>query len=75
MNSILKQTIIAVATVALSVTAACKSDETPAELEATAGAEAVASEEAAVEGEPVVERRQAKKATEDAEKAAAEAGE
>ncbi len=74
MNSILKYTIIAVATVALSLTAACKSDETPAELEATAGAEAVTSEEAAVEGEPVVAKRQAKKAAEDSEKAAEEAG-
>ena len=36
MNSTLKHTIVAMATVALSVTAACKSDEGPEELEATA---------------------------------------
>jgi len=75
MKSTLKHTIIAVATAALTVTAACKSDEGPAELEATAGEEAVISEEAALEGEPVVARRQAKKAVDDSEKAAAEAAE
>jgi hypothetical protein len=73
MNSALKHTIVAMATVALSVTAACKSDEGPAELEASAGAEAVTAEEAAAEGEPVVERRNAEKAVEDSEKAEAEA--
>jgi len=64
--------IVAMATVALSVTAACKSDEGPEELEATAGAEAITAEEAAAEDEPVVARRNAKKATEDSEKAEAE---
>jgi hypothetical protein len=73
MNSTLKHTIIAMATVALSVTAACKSDDSPEELEATAGAEAITAEEAAAEGEPVVARRNAEKAAEDSEKAAAEA--
>ena len=73
MNSTLKHTIIAMATVALSVTAACKSDDSPEELEATAGAAAITAEEAAAEGEPVVARRNAEKATEDSEKAAAEA--
>jgi hypothetical protein len=73
MNSALKHTIVAMATVALSVTAACKSDEGPAELEASAGAEAVTAEEAAAEGEPVVARRNAEKAVEDSEKAEAEA--
>jgi hypothetical protein len=73
MNSALKHMIIAMATVALSVTAACKSDEGPEELEATAGAEAITAEEAAAEGEPVVERRNAEKAIEDSDKAAEEA--
>ena len=73
MNSTLKHTIVAMATVALSVTAACKSDEGPEELEATAGAEAITAEEAAAEGEPVVERRNAEKAIEDSDKAAEEA--
>ncbi len=39
MNSALKHTIIAMATVALSMTAACKSDDGPEAAEATAGAE------------------------------------
>jgi hypothetical protein len=73
MNSALKYTIVAIATVALSVTAACKSDEGPEELEATAGAEAATSVEASEEGEPVVARRNAKKAAEDSDKAAVEA--
>jgi hypothetical protein len=47
MNSALKHTIIAMATAALSMTAACKSDDGPEASEATAGAEAAASEEAA----------------------------
>ena len=65
--------IVAMATVALSMTAACKSDDSPQELEATAGAEAVTAEEAEAEGEPVVARRNAEKAIEDSEKAEAEA--
>ena len=73
MNSALKHTIVAMATVALSVTAACKSDEGPEELEASAGAEAVTAQEAAAEGEPVVARRNAEKAVDDSEKAEAEA--
>ena len=73
MNSALKHTIVAMATVALSVTAACKSNEGPEELEATAGAEAVTAEEAEAEGEPVVARRNAEKSIEDSEKAEAEA--
>jgi hypothetical protein len=73
MNSALKHMIIAMATAALTVTTACKSDESPEELEATAGAEAVTAEEAAAEGEPVVERRNAEKAIEDSDKAAEEA--
>jgi hypothetical protein len=73
MNSTLKHMIVAMATVALSMTAACKSDDSPQELEATAGAEAVTAEEAAAEGEPVVARRNAEKAVEDSDKAAAEA--
>ncbi|MGB5695575.1 MAG: hypothetical protein WBM46_07990 [Polyangiales bacterium] len=40
MNSALKQTIIAMATAALSMTAACKSDSGPEATEATTGAEA-----------------------------------
>jgi uncharacterized low-complexity protein len=39
MNSALKHTIIAMATAALSMTAACKSDDGPEATEATAGAE------------------------------------
>lgn len=51
MNSALKHTIIAMATAALSITAACKSDDGPDAAEATAGAEAAAAEaEAAAEG-------------------------
>lgn len=51
MNSALKHTIIAMATAALSMTAACKSDDGPDAAEATAGAEAAAAEaEAAAEG-------------------------
>jgi|GEM_PF-1515956 len=42
MNSALKHTIIAMATAALSLTAACKSDNGPEASEATAGAEAPA---------------------------------
>ncbi len=51
MNSALKHTIIAMATAALSMTAACKSDDGPDAAEATAGAEAAAAEaEGAAEG-------------------------
>ena len=52
MNSALKHTIIAMATAALSMTAACKSDDGPEATEATAGAEAAATEatEGAAEG-------------------------
>jgi len=52
MNSALKHTIIAMATAALSMTAACKSDDGPEASEATAGAEAAATEatEGAAEG-------------------------
>lgn len=42
MNSALKHTIIAMATAALSMTAACKSDDGPEASEATTGAEAAA---------------------------------
>ena len=55
MNSALKHTIIAMATAALSMTAACKSDDGPEASEATTGAEAAAeaapapAEEAAAE--------------------------
>jgi hypothetical protein len=59
--------------VALSVTAACKSDEGPEELEASAGAEAVTAEEAAAEGEPVVARRNAETAADDPETPEADA--
>ncbi|MDH3202720.1 MAG: hypothetical protein OEM15_17665 [Myxococcales bacterium] len=44
MNSALKHTIIAMATAALSVTAACKSDDGPDAAEVTAGAEAAAAD-------------------------------
>jgi uncharacterized low-complexity protein len=49
MNSALKHTIIAMATAALSMTAACKSDDGPEASEATTGAEtaAPAAEDAA----------------------------
>jgi uncharacterized low-complexity protein len=47
MNSALKHTIIAMATAALSMTGACKSDDGPEASEATTGAEAPAAEEAA----------------------------
>jgi uncharacterized low-complexity protein len=53
MNSALKHTIIAMATAALSMTAACKSDDGPEASEATTGAEAAAAEapaEGAAEG-------------------------
>ena len=43
MNSALKHTIIAMATAALSMTAACKSDDGPEASEATTGAEATES--------------------------------
>ena len=43
MNSALKHTIIAMATAALSMTAACKSDDGPEASEATTGAEAAAA--------------------------------
>jgi len=50
MNSALKHTIIAMATAALSMTAACKSDDGPEASEATTGAETAApAEEAAAE--------------------------
>lgn len=39
MNPLLKQTIIAMATAALSMTAACKSDAGPSATEATTGSE------------------------------------
>ena len=56
MNSALKHTIIAMATVALSVTAACKSDDGPDAAEVTAGAEAAAAdaEAAAAEAEEAI---------------------
>ncbi len=44
MNSALKHTIIAMATAALSVTAACKSDDGPDAAEVTAGAEEAAGD-------------------------------
>ncbi|HET6415691.1 MAG TPA: hypothetical protein VFG22_05305 [Polyangiales bacterium] len=46
MNSALKHTIIAMATAALSVTAACKSDDGPEAAESTTGAETAAAAEA-----------------------------
>jgi uncharacterized low-complexity protein len=51
MNSALKHTIIAMATAALSITAACKSDEGPEASETTSGAEAAttATQEGATE--------------------------
>lgn len=73
MNSTLKHTIIAMATAALSMTAACKSDEGPEALEVSAGAEAVAAEDDAAEGYPIEARRAAEKAEAEAEEAAAEA--
>ena len=51
MNSALKHTIIAMATAALSVTAACKSDDGPDAAEATAGAEASTAEAEAAPAE------------------------
>ena len=71
MNSALKHTIIAMATAALSMTAACKSDEGPEALEVSAGAEAADAEQDAAEGYPIEARRAAEKA--EAEEAAAEA--
>ncbi len=47
MNSALKHTIIAMATAALSMTAACKSDDGPEASEATTGAETAAPAEEA----------------------------
>ncbi len=49
MNSALKHTIIAMATAALGMTAACKSDSGPSASEATTGTE-MAGHEAAAEG-------------------------
>ncbi len=49
MNSALKHTIIAMATAALSMTAACKSDDGPSVSEATGGSE-MAGHESAAEG-------------------------
>jgi len=49
MNSALKHTIIAMATAALSMTAACKSDDGPEASEATTGAETAPAEEGAAE--------------------------
>jgi len=49
MNSALKHTIVAMATAALSMTAACKSDDGPSASEVTAGAEKAASHEGASE--------------------------
>ncbi len=49
MNSALKHTIIAMATAALSMTAACKSDDGPSASEATGGSE-MAGHEGAAEG-------------------------
>lgn len=70
MNSALKHTIIAMATVALSMTAACKSDDGPEAAEATAGAEAAAAEaeEGAAEAEEAAD--DAEEAADDAEGAA-----
>lgn len=66
MNSALKHTIIAMATAALSVTAACKSDDGPSAAEATAGAESAAADAEAAAAT-------AEEAAGDAEEAAAEA--
>ncbi len=49
MNSALKHTIVAMATAALSMTAACKSDDGPSASEVTAGAEEAAGHEGAME--------------------------
>lgn len=49
MNSALKHTIVAMATAALSMTAACKSDDGPSTSEVTAGAEEAAATEGAAE--------------------------
>jgi uncharacterized low-complexity protein len=54
MNSALKHTIIAMATAALSMTAACKSDDGPEATEATTGAETAAAE-AAAPGETAID--------------------
>ena len=51
MNSALKHTIIAMATAALSMTAACKSDDGPEASEATIGADTAAPAEAEAEAE------------------------
>ncbi|MDH3727035.1 MAG: hypothetical protein OER77_05855 [Myxococcales bacterium] len=49
MNSALKYTIVAMATAALSMTGACKSDDGPSASEVTAGAEEAAATEGAAE--------------------------
>jgi uncharacterized low-complexity protein len=55
MNSALKHTIIAMATAALSMTAACKSDDGPEASEATTGAEAAAEAPAEAAAEDAAE--------------------
>ena len=66
MNSALKHTIIAMATAALSMTAACKDSGGPDAAEATAGAEAATADAEAAAAT-------AEDAAADAEEAAAEA--
>jgi len=73
MNSALKHTIIAIATAAFSMTAACKSNEGPEALEASAGAEASDAEQDAEAGYPIEAKRAAEKAEKESEEAAAEA--
>jgi uncharacterized low-complexity protein len=70
MNSALKHTIIALATAALSVTAACKSDEGPDAAEATAGAEAATADADAAAAEAEEAAGDAEEAAGDAEEAA-----
>jgi len=75
MNSALKHTIIAMATAALSLSTACKSNEGPEALEASAGAEAkdAALDEEA--GYPIEAERAADKAEREYEEAEASCGE
>lgn len=70
MNSALKHTIIAMATVALSMTAACKSDDGPEAAEATAGAEAATADADAAAAEAEDAAGDAEEAAGDAEAAA-----
>lgn len=70
MNSALKHTIIAMATAALSMTAACKSDDGPDAAEVTAGAEAATADAEAAAAEAEEAAGDAEAAAGDAEAAA-----